>query len=67
MPEDRRGIFKQQMHAIPLEDLAVYEAQQHAIDLARAAGTPNDADPRGMLDADEALLAMRRIIRRLSG
>ena len=67
VPEDRRGIFKQQMHAIPLEDLAVYEAQQHAIDLAGAAGTPNDADPRGMLDADEALLAMRRIIRRLSG
>ena len=67
VPAGRREVFEKQMRAIPLEDLAVYEGQQRAIDLAGGSGNPGDVDPRGTLEADEALLAMRRIIRRLSG
>ena len=66
VPDARRAVFEQQMRAIPPEDLAVYEAQQRAVDLAGAAGNPGDIDPRGTLDADDGLLAMRRIIRRLA-
>ena len=67
VPPERREVYEQQMRLIPLEDLAVYEAQQRAIDLAGEAGNDGDVDPRGTLAADEALLAMRRIIRRLAG
>ena len=54
------------MHIVLAEDLAVYEAQQRAIDLDPDA-VNRDANPRGTIEADEALLKMRRVIRRLIG
>jgi hypothetical protein len=48
------------------EDLTVYEAQQRAIDLDPEA-IASDANPRGTIPADAALLKMRRVIRRLYG
>ena len=41
-----------------------YEAQQAAIDLDPAA-LDRDANPKGALPIDQALLEMRRVIRRL--
>ena len=52
------------MKNIPAEDLAVYEAQQRAIDLDPDA-MDNDANPKGAIEADRGLLAMRHILRRL--
>jgi len=63
---DKRDVFIAQMKNIPAEDLAVYEAQQLAIDLDPDA-VGGDANPRGTIDADDGLLAMRRILRRLYG
>lgn len=61
----RRDVFERQMREIPLEDLRVYEAQQRAIELDPDA--QGDTNPRGTIGADEGLLAMRRILRRLQG
>ena len=58
--------FQDQMRFVLGEDLDVYEAQQRAIGLdPEAVGT--DVNPRGTIAADEALLKMRRTIRRLYG
>ncbi len=54
------------MHGVLKEDLHVYEAQQRAIDLDPES-TTRDANPRGTIPADEGLLAMRRVLRRLYG
>lgn len=62
----KMDVFVAQMKNIPAEDLAVYEAQQRAIDLDPDA-VGGDANPRGTIPADEGLLAMRRILRRLYG
>jgi phenylpropionate dioxygenase-like ring-hydroxylating dioxygenase large terminal subunit len=62
---ERREIYEQQMRAIPVEDLLVYEAQQHAIDLDPSAR--GDVNPGGTIPADEGLIAARRILRRLYG
>ena len=66
VPADKYDVFIDQMKNIPAEDLAVYEAQQLAIDLDPDA-VGGDANPRGTIDADDGLLAMRRILRRLYG
>lgn len=63
VPEPARAAFKRQMLNIPREDLAIYEAQQRAIDLDPEAG--GDVRPRGMIAADKGLFAMRRILQRL--
>ena len=60
----KHDTFVAQMKDIPAEDLAVYEAQQRAIDLDPDAFGA-DANPRGTIPADEGLMAMRRILRRL--
>ena len=62
----KHDTFVAQMKNIPAEDLAVYEAQQRAIDLDPDA-FGGDANPRGTIAADEGLMAMRRILRRLQG
>lgn len=62
--DDKREVFVEQMKNIPAEDLAVYEAQQRAIDLDPHAAD-NDANPRGAIEADKGLLAMRHTLRRL--
>ncbi len=64
VPEAMRAEFHQQMVNIPLEDLAIYEAQQRAIDLD-AESPDGDVRPRGMIAADKGLFAMRRILQRL--
>ena len=61
-----RDLFIERMHNIIAEDLVVYEAQQKTIDLD-ADALDRDANPRGTIPADDGLLAMRRIIRRLHG
>lgn len=66
VPEDMRRLFSDQMHGVLKEDLDIYEAQQRAIDLD-ASAPGRDANPRGTIPADEPLLAMRRILRRLYG
>ena len=66
VPGDMRRLFSDQMHNVLNEDLVVYEAQQRAIDLDPDA-VGRDANPRGTIPADEPLLAMRRILRRLYG
>lgn len=66
VPENMRQLFSDQMHNVLKEDLDVYEAQQRAIDLDPEA-IGRDANPRGTIPADEPLLAMRRILRRLYG
>ena len=66
VPEHMRRLFSDQMHGVLKEDLDVYEAQQRAIDLDPEA-VGRDANPRGTIPADEPLLAMRRILRRLVG
>lgn len=66
VPEHMRDLFSEQMHGVIKEDLDVYEAQQRAINLDPEA-LNNDANPRGTIPADEALLEMRRVLRRLYG
>ena len=61
--EAARPEFERQMLNIPLEDVAIYEAQQRAIDLDPEA--QGDVRPRGMIAADKGLFAMRRILQRL--
>ncbi len=63
---DKRATFDEAMHGVLNEDLVVYEAQQRCIDLDPDA-IGRDANPKGTLPIDEALLAMRRVIRRLYG
>lgn len=63
VPTAMRADFKRQMLEIPLEDVAIYEAQQRAIDLDPDAH--GDVRPRGMIAADKGLFAMRRILQRL--
>lgn len=55
--------FERQMINIPLEDVAVYEAQERAIALDPAAD--GDVRPFGMIAADKGLFAMRKILQRL--
>lgn len=66
VPPEREQLFSDQMHNVLGEDLVVYEAQQRAIDLDPDA-VGRDANPRGTIPADEPLLAMRRILRRMYG
>ncbi|MEX2455170.1 MAG: aromatic ring-hydroxylating dioxygenase subunit alpha [Rhodospirillaceae bacterium] len=66
VPDRMSRLFSDQMHGVLNEDLDVYEAQQRAIDLDPGA-VGRDANPRGTIPGDEALLAMRRILRRLYG
>jgi vanillate O-demethylase monooxygenase subunit len=63
VPDALRPEFERQMRNIPREDVAIYEAQQRAIDLDPAA--EGDVRPRGMIAADQGLFAMRRILERL--
>ena len=58
--------FQDAMRNIIAEDLDIYVGQQSAIDLDPEA-LQRDANPRGTLAADTALLEMRRVIRRLYG
>ncbi len=64
VPANREALFTEQMKGVLAEDLAVYEAQQRAIDLDPAMRGA-DVNPRGAIPADDPLLRMRRIIRRL--
>ena len=64
-PEQLTG-FQDAMRNIVAEDLDIYVGQQSAIDLDPEA-LDRDANPRGTLVADAALLEMRRVIRRLYG
>jgi len=64
VPEAARPAFEKQMVNIPLEDVAIYEAQQRAIDLDPLA-RDGDVRPRGMIAADKGLFAMRKILQRL--
>ena len=64
VPDAERANFLAQMDTVIPEDTAVYEAQQAAIDLDRAAHD-RDVNPSGALPIDQALLEMRRMIRRL--
>lgn len=63
VPPAKLPEFERQMINIPLEDVAVYEAQQRAIALDPDAH--GDVRPRGMIAADQGLFAMRRILQRL--
>lgn len=64
-PDKLQG-FQDAMRNIVDEDLDIYVAQQGAIELDPEA-LERDANPRGTLAADSALLEMRRVIRRLYG
>jgi vanillate O-demethylase monooxygenase subunit len=64
VPRAMRATFERQMRNIPMEDVAIYEAQQRAIDLDPDSG--GDVRPRGMIAADKGLFAMRRILQRLA-
>jgi vanillate O-demethylase monooxygenase subunit len=64
VPASARPQFERQMLNIPLEDVAIYEAQQRAIDLDPEA-RDGDVRPHGMIAADKGLFAMRRILKRL--
>lgn len=64
VPAAARPEFERQMRNIPMEDVAVYEAQQRAIDLDPEA-RDGDVRPRGMVAADKGLFAMRRILQQL--
>jgi phenylpropionate dioxygenase-like ring-hydroxylating dioxygenase large terminal subunit len=66
VPPHMRERFDIDMRNVLNEDLIVYEAQQKCIDLDPDA-LARDVNPRGTIAADEGLLAMRRIIRRLHG
>ena len=59
-----RETFRAEMDTVIPEDTVVYEAQQAAIDRDPGAND-RDANPRGALPIDAALLEMRRVIRRL--
>lgn len=63
---EKRPAFKDAMRNVLKEDLDVYEAQQICIDLDPDA-VNGDANPKGTIPADEALMQMRRVIRRLYG
>ena len=66
LPADKEALFTEQMQMVIREDLAVYEAQQRAINFdSETKGT--DVNPRGAIPADQPLLQMRRTIRRLFG
>ncbi len=66
VPLDKQALFTEQMRTVIEEDLAIYEAQQRAIDLdPETKGA--DVNPRGAIPADKPLLHMRRAIRRLYG
>lgn len=64
VPADMRESFLAQMDTVIPEDTEVYEAQQSAIDLDPEA-LDGDVNPKGALPIDQALLEMRRVIRRL--
>ena len=64
VPRSARAEFERQMRNIPDEDVAIYEAQQRAIDLDPEA-RDGDVRPFGMIAADKGLFAMRRILQRL--
>ncbi|PPR10364.1 MAG: Toluene-4-sulfonate monooxygenase system iron-sulfur subunit TsaM1 [Alphaproteobacteria bacterium MarineAlpha11_Bin1] len=66
VPQDMRELFVEQMHGVLKEDLDIYEAQQRAIDLDPES-LNRDANPRGTIPADQGLLSMRRVIRRMYG
>ena len=66
IPKDLLPAFQDAMRSVLREDLDVYEAQQKCIDLDPEA-VDRDANPKGMIPADAALLQMRRVIRRLHG
>ena len=66
VPADMESTFHEQMQGVLAEDLAVYQAQQRAIDLDPEM-KGEDVNPRGTIPADDALLRMRRMIRRLHG
>ena len=66
VPAGTEATFTEQMREVIAEDLAVYEAQQRAIDLDPET-RGEDVNPRGTIPADDALLRMRRTIRRLYG
>ena len=66
VPAHMEATFSEQMMGVLAEDLAVYEAQQRAIDLDPETGGA-DVNPRGTIAADDALLCARRMIRRLYG
>ena len=66
VPPHMEALFTEQMMGVLAEDLAVYEAQQRAIDLDPET-KGEDVNPRGTIPADEPLLGMRRMIRRLYG
>jgi phenylpropionate dioxygenase-like ring-hydroxylating dioxygenase large terminal subunit len=63
---EKRDLFGDQMRNVLKEDLDVYEAQQKCITLDPDA-VGSDANPRGTIPADDGLLQMRRVIRRLYG
>ncbi len=64
VPDAERETFLAQMNTVIPEDTVIYEAQQAAIDRDPAAHH-RDVNPRGALPIDQALLEMRRVIRRL--
>ena len=66
VPQDMRDLFVEQMHGGLKEDLDIYEAQQRAIDLDPESQN-RDANPRGTIPADEGLMAMRKVLRRMYG
>ena len=66
VPVHLRDHFHEQMNGVLKEDLDVYEAQQRSIDL-NSNVLDQDVHPRGTIPADEGLLAMRRLIRRMYG
>ena len=66
VPEDQHALFDDQMRNVLAEDLFVYEAQQRALELDPEV-QGRDVNPRGTIPADEPLLQMRRMIRRLYG
>ena len=66
VPSHMEVLFTEQMQGVLAEDLAVYEAQQRAIDLDPEM-KGEDVNPRGTIPADDPLLRMRRMIRRLHG
>ncbi len=64
LPDAERETFAAQMDTVIPEDTVVYEAQQATIDLDPEARN-RDANPKGSLPNDRALLEMRRVIGRL--
>lgn len=64
IPAGMEETFRAVMRNVLAEDLDVYEAQQKAIDLDPEA-VDGDANPKGIIPADGALIEMRKVIRRL--